>query len=645
MLVWVVHDGGFDEDTWYWGALVSVALVALTVVTIGTGRVRRSRPAMVALILFALYVAWSYLSISWASSPGVALTGSNRALLYLAVFTLAVLLPWTPEAALIALLTFAIGVGVVAIVLVTRLASADHVLGLLNSERIASPTGYYNATAALFTIDALVSIGLACRRELPGLLRGLLLTFAAASLQLAVAGQSRGWLFTLPIVALITIICVNDRLRYAAAAVLPVVAALIPVRGLLKIYDDAFSPSLNSAASHAGQESLLLLAGVFVLGTLLAWTDRYAPVPRPGVRGRRILGTVAATIAVAGGCAGLVAVSHGRPFHFISSQWSGFSHPQQSDTSSHFSDVGSGRYDYWRVALDAFVAHPIGGLGQDNFADYYITRRHTTEEPVWTHSLELRLLAHTGIVGFALFAGFIVFALIAAARSRRRGPPLTRAIAGVALLPLVVWVVHGSVDWFWEIPALSGPALGFLGMAASICRVPEPDEAERTEPTSARRRIPRPVAVGVGLVLMLAVVAVLAFPYLSVREVSLASDVSATNPAAALADLAHARTLNPLDADPGRLAGAIALENGQYQTAVQRFRQSVSNEPGGWFAWLGAGLAESALGNKSAAHRDFATAHAINSQETAIHQALARVYTLNPLTSAQAFSLLESDQQ
>ena len=64
--------------------------------------------------------------------------------------------------------------------------------------------------------------------------------------------------------------------------------------------------------------------------------------------------------------------------------------------------------------LDAFLAHPIGGLGQDNFADYYVSRRRTDEEPAWTHSLELRLLAHTGLVGFLLFAAFLVAAIAAA---------------------------------------------------------------------------------------------------------------------------------------------------------------------------------------------------------------------------------------
>src|SRR6185312_3362182 len=102
--------------------------------------------------------------------------------------------------------------------------------------------------------------------------------------------------------------------------------------------------------------------------------------------------------------------------------------------------------DFWRVALDAFVNHPIGGLGQDNFGDYYLPRRRTAEEPSWTHSLELRLLAHTGIVGFGLFAGFVGMALTAALRARRRGPPLVRSVSAIALLPFVVWVIYGSVD-------------------------------------------------------------------------------------------------------------------------------------------------------------------------------------------------------
>ena len=93
MLVWAAHDGGYDSDTWYWGALLLLSLLA---VLIGLGCTRRtlSRASVLALTAFGLYVAWSYLSIIWAGSPGSALDGSNRALLYLLLFAVMLLLPW-----------------------------------------------------------------------------------------------------------------------------------------------------------------------------------------------------------------------------------------------------------------------------------------------------------------------------------------------------------------------------------------------------------------------------------------------------------------------------------------------------------------------------------------------------------------------
>ena len=60
-----------------------------------------------------------------------------------------------------------------------------------------------------------MAIALAARRELPGPLRGALIAFACAGLQLAVIVQSRGWLFTLPLVAIVAIVVVPDRLRVA----------------------------------------------------------------------------------------------------------------------------------------------------------------------------------------------------------------------------------------------------------------------------------------------------------------------------------------------------------------------------------------------------------------------------------------------
>ncbi|HEY5430566.1 MAG TPA: hypothetical protein VIK04_15725, partial [Solirubrobacteraceae bacterium] len=143
-----------------------------------------------------------------------------------------------------------------------------------------------------------------------------------------------------------------------------------------------------------------------------------------------------------------------------------------------------------------------------------------------------------------------------------------------------------------------------------------------------------------GVAALIAGVIVLGGPYLSVREVSLGSNASAHDPQAALSDFAAASRLNPLSSVPGRLAGVVALNSGQYEVAERRFQQSIRREPGGWFSWLGAGLAASALGDRSSAEAYFRRAYAINDRQPADQAALQRVNTTHPMTSSEAFNVL-----
>jgi tetratricopeptide (TPR) repeat protein len=443
-----------------------------------------------------------------------------------------------------------------------------------------------------------------------------------------VIGQSRGWLFTLPLVVLAATAVVRDRLRVAAAAVLPIVGVLVPLDRLLAVFKGQSGRDLNSAAMSAGHRALEVCAVVFVLGTVAAWGEQLIPAPSLTAAARRRLGTGVAALALALALTGAFAATHGDPFGFVKRQWHGFRHEASPNPGvSHFAAVGSGRDDFWRVSLDAFVAHPLGGLGQDNFADYYLPRRRTAEQPQWAHSLELQQLASTGAVGFALLAAFLTAAAWAAVPALRRGSAATAALAGAALLPSIVWVVHGSVDWFWEIPALATPALGFLGMAVRLGSAGQ----ERTVVA-----IPRFVGRIAGPVVLVAAVAALGFPYLSVRHVSIASDAAARDPVAALAELATAADLNPWNPEPGRLAGTMALQAGRFSEAERRFHQAISREPGGWYAWLGDGLAASALGDRARASRDFNVAESINDRQPVLRDALARVYGLHPLTFAEA---------
>jgi tetratricopeptide (TPR) repeat protein len=246
----------------------------------------------------------------------------------------------------------------------------------------------------------------------------------------------------------------------------------------------------------------------------------------------------------------------------------------------------------------------------------------------------MRLLAHTGIVGFALFAAFLVLALRAAARTRRGADPTRQMLAGAALMPLVVWLIHGSLDWFWEFPALSAPALGFLVMAGRLGEQPAPSDSPATV---GRRSAPRPFAYAGAATAFVVATAVLGFPFLATRELSLGETASHTNPSAALADFNRSHTLNPLSSDPGTLGGTVALLDGRYADARTRFSQAITKEPGAWFAWLGRGLSSSSLGDEDAARNDFRSALRLNDQQAAVRDAAARVMTSHPLTVSEAF--------
>jgi hypothetical protein len=432
-------------------------------------------------------------------------------------------------------------------------------------------------------------------------------------------------------------------LRVAAAAVPPVAGTLAALPQLLKVFRAATashpaSRALDHAARGAGVACLLTCAAVLLLGTLAGLASHRLRPPQLAPMARRGIALAAALVVCGGAAAGAVAATHGHPIRFLSRQWHGFTHSSQgSDQGSHFATIGTGRYDTWRVALHAALTHPLGGLGQDNFADYYVRRRRTSLEPRWTHSLELRLLAHTGFLGAGLFIVFLVAAVQAARAAARRSGPVGRGLAGICLLPLVVWLLHGSVDWFWEVPALSGPVLALLAIAGRLGAEDEPPApAGGAAPWGA---IPLGAAIAVALATG-AVVVVLGFPYLAVRELSSGIDARASDTTTALRDLARASDLNPLSATPARAAGAAALQGGRYAEAERRFRIATDREPGGWFGWLGVGLAASALGDHGTAKHAFAVAASINSRQPAVAQALARVDSASPLSPVDAFALL-----
>jgi hypothetical protein len=662
LVYWAAHGGGYATTTWEPSALVVLGLLAATVAGVGLRRLRLSRPSAIALAALAAYTLWSYLSIAWAAAPGDALDGANRTLLYLLLFALFALLPWRTWTALITLGAFAGAIGALAVVTLLRLRSHD-VAAMFTDGRLTAPVDYVNGTAALFLAAVVVSVALAAQRALPPLLRGLLLGLATAALQTSVLPASRGWLFSLPVVLALALLLVPGRLRFLMWLLLPAAGTLIALPALLDVYqhvDAALTPAaalraLAGSGRHAAAVSLVTSAVVAVLAALLAFADRATTVPAGVTRQANRLALGLAVLAALVGVGAGLAATDGRPDRTIGDYWERSNGYQSSAAgASRFALAGSNRPDFWRVSLDATADHPIGGLGQDNWGDYYLVHRHADEQPRWTHSLELRLLAHTGIVGFLLFAGFLAAAVAAAAYGRRRAPQLTSVAAAAACLPAVVWVVHGSIDWFWEIPALSGPAFALLGLAGALMRADaDPggapavarDAAASPAQAATRNRVGE-LLLGGGLALLgLAAALTLTLPWLAEREVAAASSGWQADPAKAFARLNRAADLNPLSSRPALVGGVIALELGDARLAEQRFAAALERSGDDWFAHFGQGLAASARRTRERARASFERARSLDPGEPLVRDALRRVEGQRPLTAKEAFASLRHDVQ
>ncbi|MGE5700845.1 MAG: O-antigen ligase family protein [Arthrospira platensis] len=645
--------GEYDPYPWYLGALALVGLLLATV--IGLGRVRLSLWAKVGCASLAGYVAWSFFSVLWAHDQGAAFLGSDRALVYLAAFATFAILPWRSWSLTAALAMLVAGIGALALIVAIKLAALSNPAGLFLNGRLSYPLGYYNADAAMFMLTALTSIALCSRRNAQPVLRVLAVTLAAVCLQLAVLGQSRGWLFTAPIVLVLALLLVPGRLRLLVFALGPALATAVTAPSLLRVYSRATvdgaplaEPRLGRVLHEQGNHALraMLVADVVlaVLTAIAVIADRRIELSRDTRRRLNVAGAAVATAALLGGLAvGLLAV-HGHPVNRIEHAWSSFANASNTAAGpSRFTTLGSERVDFWRAGLHEFAGHPLLGIGQDNFAAGYLRLRHTSQEPRWVHSIELRLLVHTGLVGALLFALFLLATLLAMLRpARGRAVERSRRVAGgIALLPMTVWLAHGSIDWFWEIPALSVTALAFAGAATAMGTEPR-DEPASEAPANPKRKRPgltlarRLCAALLGAAALLAI----AVPFLAAQETKRATLVWPTHPSLAYRELESASRLMPFNAHTDLVGGAIALNLEEYGEARAWFAKAARSDDRGWVAPFALGLVESERGRFAQARNELRLASSLNPREPILIEASKLLARNRRMTLAQVQALL-----
>jgi tetratricopeptide (TPR) repeat protein len=609
-VVWATDQAGYPVTHWGPGGVVVLALLAIAVGLLGV-RVREMPIAVrVALGALAAYTALSFLSILWASVPGDAWEGSNRTLLYLLVFALFAC--WRQRGASAALLLGGWAVAMIALALFAVLhldaASARSLQTLLPGGRLDYPTGYPNANAAQWLMACWPALLLARSDRLAWALRGLLAGGAVLLAAVALLSQSRGSLYATPVMLVLVFAVLPGRVRTFALLV-PVAAGVGAVAPtVLRVGDRLSGGGVVKANVHSAIAASILAAvivgGVVALGAAIETRRELSPSIRRRTR-NGIAGVAIATLVLVliGG-----AILAGNPAHRIEEGWHSFKGGYSSEGTGGnrlVSGLGSNRYDFYRVALDEFLAHPVAGIGADNFSQQYLLHGRSRETPHYPHSIELRTLSQTGLAGALLAAVGLLAALLAAARGMRRSDQLGRIVAAAALAGFGYWAVHGSIDWFWEFAGLGAPAFAMLGIA---CALAPPRRVERPPASggAARGLLVRSGARAAALattavLLALALTYSLAAPWLSELEVQRAARIWTSRPRSAYADLAQAASLNPLGDGPYLVAGSIALRYGEVARADRQFALALGRSSNDAYATLERGAIASSRGERRAA--------------------------------------------
>ena len=615
-------EAGFYPTAWYAAALFLLGLLGATLLALGRPR-GVPKPVLVALALLAAYTAWTYVSITWASQQGPAWDGANRTALYLTVFALFALWPFDARGAATVLGLLGLGIAGLGLVELLKANGSEQPLAYFIDVRFAEPAGYMNANVALWTTGLLPCLFLASRRGVPALLRGLALGGAGLLAGLGLLGQSRGWVLALPLALVLFVAVCPGRVRLLLAIASVGTAALAVSGPVLAVHDDFSPEGFDALLSDATGAILLAAAVLAVAGVAAALLDNRIV---PGPAAERRMGWAAAVVVAVAFVGGVVAyaAAEGSPTGRIAEAWDDFKEGGQGPQAggSRFSGGGTNRYDFWTVAWDAFADRPLRGLGTENFQEEYLRRGNSGEQPRYAHSLELGVLSQTGIVGALLLFGGLVAALAGALRARA-GPRPERAAAGAATALFAYWLLHASVDWFWEFPALTAPAIAALGLACALAPRPVDEAGER------RRLRAAPAAAAAVAALLLALS--FALPWLAALESDRAAEIWRADAEAAFDRLERAEDLNPLSARAPLTAGTIALRLDRIGVARREFGEALDREPRNAYALLELGAIASVEGDRRGALRLVGRARLASPRDEDIAAALRRLRRGRPL--------------
>jgi hypothetical protein len=271
--------------------------------------------------------------------------------------------------------------------------------------------------------------------------------------------------------------------------------------------------------------------------------------------------------------------------------------------------AGSHRYQYWQVAWKAFTSSAFHGIGPGTFQFYWFQHTTHAEYIQNAHSLWFETLAETGIVGGLLIVGFFALAVIGGIVRCLRAAATQRAVVAAATAGVIAFCAAASFDWIWQIGVV--PMVAMLLVAVTAM----PDAAPVSQPGASasrqwhRRRVGPRLALGLGSVLAMVVIAI---PLASTVAVRASQAAAAKGQVArALTDASTAQAIEPGAASP-YLQRALVLENANdISGASAAIAAALAREPTDYKLWLAAEPIAVEADHPRQALADFQHAHAL----------------------------------
>ncbi len=480
-------DGGYFPGDWGLATLAFTLVAASAILIADLPRPGRLELAFLGGI--AALALWALLSTAWSPGATAQVSEAERGLLYVAAATAAILLLSFREA--FASLLGGILAGAVAVALYalgTRLFPGD-VGGAYDPSsgyQLAEPLGYWNALGILTVLALLLAgalaahgVGLATRvlasASLVVLLPTLYFTF------------SRGALVALVVGAIVQIAADTHRARLLATGLVVGTPALLAVYLASRYHALTTAGDSLTTAQREGHELAKILLALMLLAAAAAVAMHIAErrLRFSAHAGRLLVGAVTAAALLA--ALGALAAAGG-PVDVVRRASDSFGRapaPGDGDLQRRLvSASGNGRSDYWRVARTMVRDEPLLGTGAGSFEAHWFRERSVAFHARDAHNLYLETLAELGPVGLALLLASLALPLVA-----------LPAVRGFAYAPAAVgayaaYLVHAGVDWDWEVPAVTVPAIfcaAVLLARGSARRTAVADrQAARDHPRTAR---------------------------------------------------------------------------------------------------------------------------------------------------------------